>query len=232
MTDTTDAFDPANFVTLYRDDTDADPASGWVSYLQQRLQDKGFDPGPIDGLFGPRTEAAVKAAQTWAGIKEDGVVGNATWGVLHDAFGIPGGTNRANPHHGHGGGGGGGGGGSDKHDLTADRIFFSTTPFYSPDTDCIHMELVQTQGDPFAVGDLLAELTVTGPDSSFDMDQNFTAQQVVAPTQTIALKSIRVGATSAGTRIAFIVLDSGHGDSRTFSFEPNFVADEPQAVDE
>ena len=231
MTDTSDTFDPSAFITLYREDTDADPATGWVSYLQQRLQDKGFDPGPIDGIFGPRTEAAVKDAQTWAGIRVDGVVGNATWGALHDAFGVPGGTNRANPHHGHGGGGGGGGGGGD-HDLSADRIFFSTTPFYSSDTDRIHFDLVQTQGEPFAVGDLLAELTVTGPDSSTDLNQNFFATQVVAPTQTISLSSIHVGATSAGPRIGFIVLDSGHGDSRTFSFEPKFTADESLVIDE
>ena len=88
MSDTSETFDPSSFLTLYREDTDAEPASGWVTYLQQRLQDKGFDPGPIDGIFGPRTEAAVKEAQTWAGIRVDGIVGNATWGALHDAFGL------------------------------------------------------------------------------------------------------------------------------------------------
>ena len=216
-----DEFDPANFITLYEQDNDDDPPSYWVTYLQQRLVDKGFDPGPVDGIFGPRTEAAVKAAQSALGASPDGVVGNQTWGVLHDAFGVPGGTNRDRPHR----GGGGGGGGSDNHDLSKDRIFFSTTPFYSRDTDCIHFDLVQTQGEPFAPGDLLAQLTVTGPDSSTDMDQNFFADASgLAPTRTISLTSIPLTVTSAGSRIGFIVLDSGHADSRTFSFEPKFEA--------
>jgi hypothetical protein len=69
----------------------------------------------------------------------------------------------------------------------------------------------------------LAQLTVSGPDSSTELDQNFFAESEVAPTRSVSLSSIRVGATSAGNRIGFIVLDSGHGDSRTFSFEPNFA---------
>lgn len=41
-------------------------------------------PGPIDGNFGPQTEAAVKAFQTWGGATADGVVGDQTWSVsLH-----------------------------------------------------------------------------------------------------------------------------------------------------
>ena len=220
MSDQSAPFDPAKFITLYIDDTDTDPPTGWVSYLQQRVIDNGFDPGPVDGIFGPRTEAAVEALQTSAGATADGVVGNQTWGVLHGAFGVPGGTNRARPHR----GGSGGGGGS--HDLTQDRIFFSTTPFYSHDTDRIHFDLVMTQGTPFAPGELLAELTVTGPNSSLDMDQNFFAEAELAPTRTISLSSLPLGVTSAGSRIGFIVLDSGHGDSRTFSFEPNFVNSE------
>ena len=209
-----DDFDPSAFITLYIHDTDSNPPTGWVTYLQQRLAEKGFDPGAVDGIFGPRTEAAVKAAQSWAGATVDGVVGNQTWGLLHDAFGVPGGHNRERPHR----GGGGGGGGADKHDLSADRIFFSTTPFYSHDTDRVHFDLVMTQGTPFAPGDLLAQLTVSGPDSSTDLDQNFFAESELAPTRTISLSSIPLAATSAGNRIGFIVLDSGHGDSRSFSF--------------
>jgi peptidoglycan hydrolase-like protein with peptidoglycan-binding domain len=41
-------------------------------------------PNGIDGNFGPRTEAAVKAFQTWGGVPADGVVGDQTWAVsLH-----------------------------------------------------------------------------------------------------------------------------------------------------
>jgi hypothetical protein len=214
-------FDPAQFLTLYIHDTDSDPPTGWVTFLQQRLQFKGFDPGPVDGIFGPRTEAAVKAVQTSAGATVDGVVGNQTWGALHDVFGIPGGTNRARPHR------GGGGGGADHHDLSADRIFFSTTPVYSHATDRVHFDLVMARGVPIAAGELLAQLTVTAPDSSTDMDQFFFAESDITGTPTLSFSSIPLTVTSPGSRIGFIVLDSGRGDSRTFSFEPNFTATEP-----
>ena len=38
-----------------------------------------FDPGPIDGNFGPRTESAVRAYQTQQNIGVDGIVGDQTW---------------------------------------------------------------------------------------------------------------------------------------------------------
>ena len=37
--------------------------------------------GAIDGIFGPATEAAVRALQTWAGVTVDGVAGDDTWFV-------------------------------------------------------------------------------------------------------------------------------------------------------
>ncbi len=39
------------------------------------------DPGAIDGKFGPRTEAAVRAYQTGHGLMADGIVGDRTWWV-------------------------------------------------------------------------------------------------------------------------------------------------------
>ena len=43
-------------------------------------------PQGIDGDFGPKTEAAVKAFQSWGGVPADGVVGDQTWAVsLHAA---------------------------------------------------------------------------------------------------------------------------------------------------
>ena len=39
------------------------------------------DPGPVDGDFGPRTEAAVKSYQTQHSLNNDGVVGPRTWWV-------------------------------------------------------------------------------------------------------------------------------------------------------
>jgi len=53
-----------------------------VASLQEALRDAGFDPGPIDGDFGPMTRAAVLAFQQARGLDVDGVVGPQTWGAL------------------------------------------------------------------------------------------------------------------------------------------------------
>jgi len=49
-----------------------------VRNLQRRLDELGYRPGPIDGIFGPRTEAAVRAFQRDSGLKVDGIVGPRT----------------------------------------------------------------------------------------------------------------------------------------------------------
>jgi peptidoglycan hydrolase-like protein with peptidoglycan-binding domain len=46
-----------------------------VRGLQEKLNELGFDAGPADGIFGPRTERAVMAFQTDKGLSIDGVVG-------------------------------------------------------------------------------------------------------------------------------------------------------------
>jgi peptidoglycan hydrolase-like protein with peptidoglycan-binding domain len=54
-----------------------------VRQLQQGLKSKGFDPGAIDGIFGPKTRAAVIRLQS-LGIPRtniQGVVGPLTWGA-------------------------------------------------------------------------------------------------------------------------------------------------------
>ncbi len=53
-----------------------------VEELQKRLQELGYDPGPADGVFGPRTEMAVLAFQEDKGLSVDGVVGRETWNGL------------------------------------------------------------------------------------------------------------------------------------------------------
>jgi DNA invertase Pin-like site-specific DNA recombinase/peptidoglycan hydrolase-like protein with peptidoglycan-binding domain len=49
-----------------------------VRTLQRRLRRLGWSPGPIDGLFGPRTEAAVLRFQGTAGLATDGIAGRKT----------------------------------------------------------------------------------------------------------------------------------------------------------
>jgi DNA invertase Pin-like site-specific DNA recombinase/peptidoglycan hydrolase-like protein with peptidoglycan-binding domain len=49
-----------------------------VRALQVRLRRAGFDPGAIDGLFGPDTQAAVKRLQRWGGLTANGIVSQAT----------------------------------------------------------------------------------------------------------------------------------------------------------
>jgi peptidoglycan hydrolase-like protein with peptidoglycan-binding domain len=56
-----------------------------VRQLQSALQGLGHDPGAIDGQFGSRTEAAVKAFQRAQGIAVDGVVGDITWLNIDEA---------------------------------------------------------------------------------------------------------------------------------------------------
>ncbi|HEY9605925.1 MAG TPA: peptidoglycan-binding domain-containing protein [Allocoleopsis sp.] len=53
-----------------------------VKQLQERLKEKGFNPGTIDGVFGLGTKSAVRAFQKANGLEPDGVVGPATWKAL------------------------------------------------------------------------------------------------------------------------------------------------------
>ncbi len=58
-----------------------------VKDLQQRLQDLGFDPKGVDGVFGPGTAAAVIAFQQSKGLPADGIVGPLTMAALQSADG-------------------------------------------------------------------------------------------------------------------------------------------------
>jgi cell wall-associated NlpC family hydrolase len=49
-----------------------------VRWLQRRLQMHGVDSGPADGIFGKRTEGAVRSLQTARGLASDGIVGPRT----------------------------------------------------------------------------------------------------------------------------------------------------------
>jgi|GEM_PF-6369495 len=60
-----------------------------VVEIQLALQAKGFDPGPIDGLFGERTAEAVAAFQAANGLIVDGEVGPQTAALLLGARAAP-----------------------------------------------------------------------------------------------------------------------------------------------
>lgn len=54
-----------------------------VTKLQNALKAAGFDPGPIDGIYGPKTAAAVRKYQTSKGLTVDGIAGPQTMGSLY-----------------------------------------------------------------------------------------------------------------------------------------------------
>ena len=60
-----------------------------VTDIQTKLLNSGFDPGGIDGVYGGKTTAAVKAYQQAKGLTADGIVGNNTWGSLAGASPSP-----------------------------------------------------------------------------------------------------------------------------------------------
>jgi len=53
-----------------------------IRAIQQTLKDKGFEPGPVDGVWGRATIAAVIRFQTVHGLTPDGVVGSNTRAAL------------------------------------------------------------------------------------------------------------------------------------------------------
>jgi uncharacterized protein len=53
--------------------------------VQQLLADLGYDPGPIDGVMGPRTRAAIRAFQADVGLPVDGQVSDELRAALADA---------------------------------------------------------------------------------------------------------------------------------------------------
>jgi N-acetylmuramoyl-L-alanine amidase len=53
-----------------------------VLYLQRRLDELGFDCGPVDGIFSPALELAVTEFQRNAGLNVDGIVGETTFDRL------------------------------------------------------------------------------------------------------------------------------------------------------
>lgn len=60
-----------------------------MGQLQAKLNARGIDSGPQDGIFGPRTEQAVRQFQRANGLSVDGIVGPETRGALAGRQGAP-----------------------------------------------------------------------------------------------------------------------------------------------
>lgn len=56
-----------------------------VAQLQTALKNAGFDPGAIDGIYGPQTSSAVAAYQAANGLPADGIFGPQTEATLYGA---------------------------------------------------------------------------------------------------------------------------------------------------
>jgi putative cell wall-binding protein/peptidoglycan hydrolase-like protein with peptidoglycan-binding domain len=70
----TDLPDGLTFSTLSQGSSGAE-----VLWVEQRLTDLSYRPGPIDGVYDKRTYQAVLAFQKWEGLSRDGVVGVNVW---------------------------------------------------------------------------------------------------------------------------------------------------------
>jgi len=81
---------------------DSSDSEGLTRSAQERLKSVGFDPGPIDGVNGPRTKAAAKSFQTFCADEEnknrdpdritdsgpaDGIIGSKTQAALVKYYG-------------------------------------------------------------------------------------------------------------------------------------------------
>ena len=53
-----------------------------IKAVQTTLTEAGYDPGPVDGLRGPKTDEALAAFQAEAGLEPDGILGPKTLRAL------------------------------------------------------------------------------------------------------------------------------------------------------
>ena len=57
-----------------------------VKQVQTAVGKLGFDPGPVDGIYGPQTVRAVAAFQEANGLANDGIVGTDTAAKMNAAL--------------------------------------------------------------------------------------------------------------------------------------------------
>jgi len=74
-----------NWIDNYRDEKFRSKAiTPGIRELQEKLKNRGYAPGPVDGIFGIRTAAALRKFQKENHIIPDGIPGNETWSLLND----------------------------------------------------------------------------------------------------------------------------------------------------
>ena len=56
----------------------------YVCIAQDGLNTLGFRTGGLDGVFGSRTDEAVRNYQRSRGLSVDGIIGNITWNLLQE----------------------------------------------------------------------------------------------------------------------------------------------------
>jgi peptidoglycan hydrolase-like protein with peptidoglycan-binding domain len=71
-------------VTTTSAESQAPPAGPAVAELQQVMTSLGYYDGPIDGVYGEETTAAVKEMQTALGVTADGIYGEETHSALKE----------------------------------------------------------------------------------------------------------------------------------------------------
>ena len=80
--DTTSSSATESGLLQYGAGYDKPGGAGSVRAVQRNLRGLGWQPGPVDGLYGPWTKAAVTRFQSAAGLAADGIVGRATQTAL------------------------------------------------------------------------------------------------------------------------------------------------------
>lgn len=61
------------------------PIAGDIRWVEQRLAELSYRPGPVDGVFDAKTKGAVIAFQKWEGLSRTGQINSATWTRLQTA---------------------------------------------------------------------------------------------------------------------------------------------------
>ena len=56
-----------------------------IKWMEQRLTDLSYRPGPVDGISDAKTRGAIIAFQKWEGLSRTGTVNSATWSRLQTA---------------------------------------------------------------------------------------------------------------------------------------------------